>query len=212
MQRPPNSPADTHADEISQQDLRVLLDHAPDAISRFNRALRHVYVNEATARENNRPASDFYHMSMEDLGHAPEVCEFINSNLRHVFHGGKERTSELLFEGPLGPKWFQCRMAPEFGADGSVESVLVISRDISELKAAEKRVRESDSKATQVALSRQMAHEINNPLTAVVYAVHLLKTGEGSPDDRQRLLDIATENLERVTAISKQLLSVYGSE
>ena len=54
-------------DELSQQDLRVLLDHAPDAIGRFDRQLRHVYVNEATARANNRPASDLIVKSMVDL-------------------------------------------------------------------------------------------------------------------------------------------------
>ncbi len=66
---------------LSQQDLAVLLDNAPDAIARFDRTLRHIYVNRATAVANHRPPDDFYGKTMEDLGHTPEICELINRNL-----------------------------------------------------------------------------------------------------------------------------------
>lgn len=206
----PTKSHSTHEDEISQQDMRVLLDHAPDAIARFDSRLRHVYVNETTARENQRPRREFAGKTMEDLGHEPRVCAFINSNLREVFANGKERTSELLFEGPLGPKWFQCRLAPEFDESGNVESVLVISRDITEQRLAAQKIREADSRAASALLARELAHEINNPLTAVVYALHLLNLNPSLNDEARRMLKVAEENAERVAVISKQLLGVYG--
>lgn len=198
-------------EDMSQEDLRVLLDNAPDAIARFDPELRHVYVNGATARENNRPTGDFRGKTMEDLGHHPKVCAFINSNLRAVFASGKERTRELLFEGPLGSKWFQCRMAPEFDVHGAVESVLVISRDISEQRQAEEKLRETESRAANAALARELAHEINNPLTAVLYAIELLQHSSSLDDEARRVLAIADENVHRVSEISKKLLGLYGS-
>ncbi len=191
---------------LAQQDLRVLLDHAPDAIARFDRRLRHVYVNEATARANNRPASDFYGMSMEDLRHTPEVCTLINNGLRTVFRSGREHTLELLFQGPNGPMWYQSRMAPEFSADGSVEFVLVMSRDITELKHAELSVREVRNAAAVAQLSARMAHDIHNPLTAAINAIYLLSHST-APDDANRVwVDLASEQLERIAVISKRLL------
>lgn len=198
-------------DGIYQQDLRVLLDHAPDAIARFDRQLRHVYVNEATGRENGLPASEFHGKTMEDLGHEERVCNFINDNLRGVFETGKERTQELWFDGPLGGKWFQCRMAPEFNETGEVEFALVISRDISEQRKAELLIRESESRTANAVLARMLAHEINNPLTAVVYALHLLKQNQSLNEQGRTMLGLATENLDRVTAISKALLSLYAN-
>lgn len=198
--------SDRTNDFLAQQDLRVLLDHAPDPIGRFDRELRHVYVNEATARANSRPAADFYGRSMEELGHAPEVCNLINNGLRTVFVTGREHTLELLFQGPHGPIWFQSRMAPEFSADGSVEFVLVMSRDITELKRAELAVREVKNAAAVARHSAEMAHDIHNPLTAAINAVYLLRHSSKLCDADRVWVDLAGEQLERISVISKRLL------
>lgn len=197
-------------DFLAQQDLRVLLDHAPDAIGRFDRGLRHVYVNEATARANGRLAADFYGKTMEDLGHAPEVCELINTGLRTVFATGSECTVELLFHGPQGPVAYQSRMAPEFSADHRVDFVLVVSRDISELKRAEAEAREAKHAAALAQLSAKLAHEIYNPLTAAINALYLLRQSFALDDANRVWVDIASEQLERISAISKRLLRLSG--
>lgn len=197
-------------DRISQQDLRVLLDHAPDAIARFDRALRHVYVNEATARANDRPARDFFGKTMEELGHRKDVCDIINGNLRSVFESGEERTCELLFDGPHGATWFQSRMSPEFDPSGEVEFALVISRDISEQRKAESINRESERNAAKTELASRLAHEINNPLAAVVNAIYLLERDSSIGGSAGQMIKLAAENLERVVEISKKLLILYG--
>jgi nitrogen-specific signal transduction histidine kinase len=192
--------------KVSQQDLALLLDHAPDAIGRFDRQLRHVYVNEKTAQANNRPASDFYGRTMEDLGHAPEVCALINRNLRRVFATAKEHTFELLFHGPTGPVWFQCRMAPEFAKDGTAEFVLVVSRDISEQKAAEAALLEYQTRTATAELSASLAHGIHNPLSIVVNAIYLLQQNQSLDPAARELAELAAKELERVSEISKRLL------
>lgn len=212
-----NNPGQIHTemlshDRISQQDLGVLLDHAPDAIARFDRTLRHVYVNDATGKANNRPASDFFGKTMEDLGHTKEVCEVINGKLREVFDRGEELTCELLFQGPHGPTWYQCRMAPEFDPSGAVEYALVVSRDISEQKNAEAMIRDVERNAAKNELAAMLAHEINNPLSAAVYSVHLLQNNQSLNAEGREMVQVAAENLERVTEISKRLLTLYGSE
>jgi PAS domain S-box-containing protein len=195
--------------QTSQQDLRVLLDNAPDAIARFDRQLRHVYVNEATARENGRPASDFYYRTMEDLGHTPEVCALINDNLEEVFRTARERTLEILFEGPFGKRWFQCRMAPEF-SDGNVEFVLVVSRDISEQRQAQASLMQADKRSQAVALTERLAHEINNPLAILVNTVYLLERNESLDDPARELVRLAREAADRLSGISRQILHIYG--
>jgi PAS domain S-box-containing protein len=196
--------------QTTQQDLRLLLDHAPDAIGRFDRDLRHIYVNQATAKANNRPAEDFYGKTMEDLGHQPEVCAVINENLRAVFRSGTESTFEILFQGPHGPVWFECRMAPEFAEDGTVEFVLVISRDISLQKAAEAALREAEARSAKAELSASLAHGIHNPLSVVVNAIYLLQQSPTLDEPARQLLELASQQLQRVSDISKRLLVLDG--
>jgi PAS domain S-box-containing protein len=204
------SNADISQDETSQQDLRVLLDHAPDAIGRFDRQLRHVYVNQATAQANARPASDFIGKTMEQLGHAPEVCELINSKLRGVFVSGQERIFDLMFQGPNGNVWYQCRMAPEIDSQGNVEYVLVVSRDISEQRRAEAALIEAEKRAAAVQLATILGHELNNPLAVLTNAVYLLQNknyGSLHPESRE-LLDLVSVSLDRVAEISRKILSL----
>lgn len=193
---------------VLQQDLRLLLDHAPDAIGRFDRNLRHVYVNEATARANGRPASDFPGQSMEDLGHSADICSLINENLIRVFATGCEHTIDVLFPSPKGPMWFQCRMAPEFGLDGLVEFVLVVSRDISEQKRAEALLRQMEKRTAMAELVANLAHEIHNPLSAVVNVIYLLQHNSSLDEAGQKLVAIASHELDRVSEISKRSLLV----
>ncbi len=186
----------------------MLLDNAPDAIGRFDRRLRHVYVNEATARANGRPAADFYGKTMEDLGHAPEICELINRGLRNVFATGREHTVELLFHGPNGAIAYQSRMAPEFSVDRNVQFVLVMSRDISELKRAETQAREARHAAALAQISAKLAHEIHNPLTAAVNALYLLRNSSQVETSDRVWVDLASEQLDRLAIISKKLLQL----
>jgi PAS domain S-box-containing protein len=199
---------ETYSEHESQQDLRLLLDNAPDAIGRFDRQLRHVYVNEATARANGRPASDFMGKTMEDLDHRPEICEIINSNLSAVFETGQERTVELLFPGPQGNAYFQSRMAPELDEDGEVRYVLVVSRDISDQRRAEAALIESDKRAIAADLANQLAHEINNPLTVVNNALYLLQKNGSLDSEATEILDMIHRNVETINGISHRILSL----
>jgi PAS domain S-box-containing protein len=199
-------------DQLSQQDLRVLLDHAPDAIARFDRELRHVYVNEATARANHRPTTDFIGKTMEELGHHPDTVATINDNLRQVFANGEEARFEILFPSDSGPMWFHCRMVPERDLDGGVEFVLTISRDITQQKVTEAALRDAETRASAAQITANLAHEINNPLAAAVNAVYLLGRNKSLSDDARKLVEMAASSLERVANISRRMLFLYKRE
>lgn len=187
----------------------MLLDHAPDAIGRFDRKLRHVYVNEATARANQRPAADFIGQTMEQLGHTPEICNTINSNLLAVIGTHRERSFPVRFDSPCGDMWFQCRMVPEFNVEGEVEYVLCISRDITQQKKAEAALRDAQRRAAAAEVTAELAHEINNPLSAVVNAVYLLHRNKSLDSEARELVEMANASLTRITNISHRMLSLY---
>jgi PAS domain S-box-containing protein len=71
------------------------------------------------------------------------------------------------------------------------------------LQAAEHKVREWELRHL---LINQLAHEINNPLAALFFTIHLLGTHADLSEDARELVRNATEMLERVAASVKMVL------
>jgi PAS domain S-box-containing protein len=71
------------------------------------------------------------------------------------------------------------------------------------LQAAEQKVREWELRHL---LINQLAHEINNPLAALFFTIHLLGTHADLSEDARELVRNATEMLERVAASVKMVL------
>jgi nitrogen-specific signal transduction histidine kinase len=196
----------------SDASMRALLDNAPDAVSRFDRQLRHVYANLATARANNRPVEDFYLKTMRDLGHSEQIASLLERHLLEVFTTGKEQTFDVDFAGPHGRRYFQTRMAPEF-FHGEVESVVVFSRDLTDLKNAQEQLVLSEKHAAASRLAHELAHELNNPLAGLTFIVHLLKTRtELDSPEMNTLLASASQLVERISTSVQSVLAVTNTE
>jgi PAS domain S-box-containing protein len=122
----------------SEDQFRTLVENAPDAIARINRDLRIEYVNPAAERTTGTPAESLIGRTSTDLGMILEpplpTYELL---LRQVRRTGREQAFEVKARTPLGERVFDSRVVPEHGADGSVQSLLTISRDVTEQRQAE---------------------------------------------------------------------------
>jgi len=56
-------------------------------------------------------------------------------------------------------------------------------------------------------LINQLAHELNNPLAAVTFTLHLLKTYSDLPVDARRLIDESAEMIDRISDSIQALLA-----
>jgi signal transduction histidine kinase len=76
------------------------------------------------------------------------------------------------------------------------------------LRISEASLRERERLEAAASMASLLAHEINNPLAAMTNTVYLLRYG-GPASDRQQLLEILSSDLDRVTHIVRQILSLY---
>ena len=101
-------------------------------------------------------------------------------------------------------------VASILSADGDVEGVIAIGRDLTEVRELEDQVIQSEKLATLGQLAAGVVHELNNPLTSItVYAEHLLRKNEragGDPTDTERLGRIL-EAAERILNFTRDLVS-----
>lgn len=124
------------------QDLKALVDDSPDIIARFDRDLRYVSINPTIEKFTGIAPSSFIGKTNKELS-MPEAQEhFLSEHINKVFETGQESRIEYWLRAPDQQiRHFQARLVPERAQDGSVQYVLSVSHDITELK---KRTEELD--------------------------------------------------------------------
>ncbi|MBD1838848.1 PAS domain S-box protein [Coleofasciculus sp. FACHB-501] len=120
-----------------QQEFKAVLENAPDAMMRLDKQMRYVYVNSFVERSTAMPALAFIGKTPEEAGSPKELCQLWEDTLRMVFETGQEQTIEFQTATVNGFRNFQSCVVPEFNQEGEIETALVVSRDISDLKRAE---------------------------------------------------------------------------
>src|SRR5674476_861393 len=111
-------------------------------ICKFDRQNRHIYANPAAAEPYGRSPEEISGRTHSELGMDPEKVKFWEKHHENVFATGKSETMEFLYKSPQGKEYyFNTQLVPEF-IDGKVTSVLAISRNITDLKEAEVKLKE----------------------------------------------------------------------
>ena len=95
---------------------------------------------------------------------------------------------------------------------GRVIGAAKIARDVGQRKKAEEALRTSEKLATVGRLAATVAHEINNPLAAVVNLVYLIKKDPGLPAGVKKYVTMAEEELARIGSLTRQTLGFYREE
>ncbi len=127
------------------EEYRALVENSPDIIDRFDKESRHLYTNPAGLRLLGLPTDQVVGRTIRETGLPDPYAGLWEDRIRRVFATGEPLTICDFFPTPEGTGYFESRCAPEFGPDGSVRSVLVVTRDISERKRAEEGLRNSEA-------------------------------------------------------------------
>jgi len=94
-------------------------------------------------------------------------------------------------------------------ADGTAPSILLAIADVTEQRASEATRIAYEKIAASSRLAATLAHEINNPLSAVINALYLLSQHESLDETARGYARQADQELARVAHISKNTLALF---
>ena len=201
----------TVLEEPSEDALRTRLRHfesiaenSPDIIARLDRDFRHVYVNRAILDATGATAAHFIGKDHRELGMPEELTQSWQSTYRKVFETGLEGKKEFEFPTPSGVRSYSSRVVPEVGADGTIETVLSVARDVTALKQAvaerlelERKLHQSQRLESLGILAGGIAHDFNNLLSIILGTVAVAR--HESPFDA-----LLKENLDHIEAAGQR--------
>jgi two-component system sensor histidine kinase/response regulator len=126
-----------------EQEFRALIENSPDAVMRVDRDIRYLYVNPAVERETGISASVFVGKTNQELGFPEPLASLWQDAVQQVFETKKEKSLEYEISLPQRTAYYSSRVVPEIASDGSIQSVLIVAREITDRRMAEEELVQS---------------------------------------------------------------------
>ena len=165
---------------LSEKQYRILTENLPDIVARFDRNFCHIYVNQAVKKVRELPPEAFIGKTNEETGMSKDNIVIWNDALGKVFRTANPQKIEFEFDTPHGTKYFSATLAPEMGEDGSVNTVLSVTHDITEEKQAQKEILKAKEIAEEMnklksCFLSNMSHELRTPMVSILGFAQMLQ-------------------------------------
>ena len=129
-----------------EQQVRALAENSPDLVARCDREGRTLYANPALAVATGLSPAEVRGRRIGEFAFSADHVALWQRTIAQVFASGQSLTVEFDLKTPSGLRRFESRAIPELGRDRAIESVLIVSRDITERVAAERALRQSEER------------------------------------------------------------------
>jgi PAS domain S-box-containing protein len=103
-------------------------------------------------------------------------------------------------------------ISPFTDASGRILGTSAIARDVTERKRAEEAARRAEALLSVTRLANAAAHEINNPLTAMLVPLELLAREQPEGSESRRRLNLALNSGERIRLIVARMQRIMKLE
>jgi len=100
----------------------------------------------------------------------------------------------------------RCHFSPLFAETGKIDGVIISGRDVTELKRLEEQLIQAEKLAAMGQMLAGVAHELNNPLTAILGVTELLRERAGFDESAKRQLELTHRQARRAARIVQNLL------
>ena len=139
---------------------------------------------------------------------APARRPLLAEALERTLQGAALDNLEIpLFRGSGTPGQFSISLSPMRDEQGEINSVVVVMTDITDAASLQAKLMHTEKMAALGQLVSGVAHEVNNPLAAIVGFTDLLLENPEVPDDAKEELQVILQEAQRTRVIVQNLLS-----
>lgn len=193
--------------EASERKFRGLVENAEDVIYLTDHGGRITYASPALQRLLGWAPDDVYRRacSITALVHPDDQAQ-VEAALGRMLQGDVLRALEfrLMHVDQSGFRWFSQTNGPLRDEKGTLVGIHCIAHDITSRREMQLQMLKAERLAHLGRMAANIAHEIRNPLGAIVNSIKLLRRSGAGSDPR--LLDIVTEEADRLDAIIREVL------
>ncbi|WNN87680.1 PAS domain S-box protein [Gloeocapsopsis dulcis] len=137
--------------ERQVQKFDATLSTITDSVFSFDRDGQFLYANQVLLDLWGRTAAEAIGKTLAELNYPEAVEQQLMNNTRRVFETGETIKDETAYTNPAGVDgYFEYILSPVFAADGTIESVVGSSRNISDRKSAEEALRRSEEQSRNI--------------------------------------------------------------
>jgi PAS domain S-box-containing protein len=190
-----------------QEFARRLVDSFPDLILVLDAAGRYTFTSPRVKDVLGYEPEEY---DMQELGERTHVEDRapLQSLFSEFVAGRKSFASlEIRVRHKQG-EWrrIRCHFSPLFAETGRIDGVIISGRDVTELKRLEEQLIQAEKLAAMGQMLAGVAHELNNPLTAILGVTELLRERVGLDESIKRQLDLTHRQARRAARIVQNLL------
>jgi len=192
---------------LSEREFSTLVENSPDVISRLDRNLRYIYISPTAERNTGLSADSFIGRTPSDIALAGYDAKNFELSCKRAFETGKTVSLDYVYAG----RNYWTRIIPEFTQEGTVESVMTISEDVSQRLRQEKELLELTVRLfnLQDEERRRIARELHDGTAQNLFAIsiNLAKLAQlDYKDEMQQLIDecqtLGDQSLREIRTLS----------
>ncbi|WP_391207786.1 ATP-binding protein [Psychrobacillus sp. L4] len=190
--------------------LSLLIDAMPDFVSFKDGEGRWLQINKFGAELFELDGIDYKGKTDKEMA---EYTDFYRDALKYCIATDEEawkagkisRCEEAIPLRDGSAKFFDSLKVPIFNTDGSRKGLVAIGRDITSLKEAESKLRQSEKMSALGELAAGIVHEIRNPLAIIRGYMQMSQAKKINLDEH---MDILVEEINRINRIVNELLMI----
>ena len=207
-----------HALQQSEEKFRTLSENSKDHILRIDSTGKISYCNSSFLDEYGFKREDIIGHTLTDITDIPtEFKKGLWSKITDVLKSGIVANMELVIHYKGRYLVFDWTVTPESNISGEASSVLVVGRDFTRRKNAERELMIAKDKAESAdklksAFLANMSHEIRTPLNAIVGFANLLKEDFIDNDEKEEYIKIINKSSDSLMMLINDIIDLARIE